>query len=108
MCIDDHRKSVAKDDWVVAMRRIDMAIWDIIGKSTTQPSYKLLGGYMDGVPVHAASGFYFEGKSIEDLVKELQGFVEIGYRAVKMKVGAWMFGIPMETDIRCIKAVGRR
>ncbi|MDQ1279908.1 MAG: Mandelate racemase/muconate lactonizing enzyme family protein [Thermoproteota archaeon] len=100
----DYRKPVAKGDWITTISHVDMAIWDIVGKASKQPTYKLLGGYADRVPIYAAGGYYFEGKSEQDLADELKGFVEQGYDAVKMKVGAWRFGVSMETDVKRVKA----
>lgn len=104
MYMGDYRKPVAKGEWIATISHVDMAVWDLIGKATKQPTYKLLGGYMDKVPVYAAGGYYFEGKNANDLADELRGFVEQGYSAVKMKVGAWRFGVSMETDIQRVKA----
>jgi len=105
MYMGDYRKPVAKGEYIASISRVDMAIWDLIGKTLKQPVYKLLGGYADRIPVYAAGGYYREDKSIKDLAEELRGFVEQGYTAVKMKVGAWRFGVSMKTDIRRVEAV---
>jgi L-alanine-DL-glutamate epimerase-like enolase superfamily enzyme len=45
---------------------IDIALWDIIGKSTRQPIYKLLGGgYRDQVRAYASTLFRSEPAAIE-------------------------------------------
>lgn len=105
MYMGDYRKPVAKGDWIANLSKVDVAIWDVIGKALKQPVYKLLGGFVNKVPVYAAGGYYREDKSIEDLAEELRGFVDAGYSAVKMKVGAWRFGVSMKTDIKRVKAV---
>jgi D-arabinonate dehydratase len=99
------RKPVAKGDYIVAMSLVDNALWDLAGKILGQPVYKLLGGYSNIVRVYAAGGYYEEGKTIEDLVKEMESNVAEGFDAVKMKVGAWRFGVSMETDVKRVKAV---
>jgi len=99
------RKPVAKGDYIVAMSRVDNALWDLAGKILDQPVYKLLGGYTNRVRVYAAGGYYAEGKTIEDLVKEMESNVAEGFTAVKMKVGGWRFGIKMETDVQRVSAV---
>jgi len=66
---------------------IDVALWDIIGKYCHLPVYKLCGGYRDKILAYASGGYYQEGKSIQELIKEVQGYVEKGFKAVKMKVG---------------------
>ncbi|UCG54451.1 MAG: mandelate racemase [Dehalococcoidia bacterium] len=62
---------------------IDVALWDIAGKATGLPIYKLLGGYRDKIRAYASilaqeslQGFY-------DYAKEL---VEKGYTAIKLHV----------------------
>ena len=99
------RKPVAKGDYIAAMSRVDNALWDLAGKILDQPVYKLLGGYTNRVRVYAAGGYYAEGKTIEDLVKEMESNVAEGFTAVKMKVGGWRFGIKMETDVQRVNAV---
>lgn len=99
------RKPVAKGDYIVAMSRVDNALWDLSGKILGQPVYKLLGGYTNKVRVYAAGGYYAEGKTIEDLVKEMERNIAEGFTAVKMKVGGWRFGIDMKTDVQRVKAV---
>jgi len=99
------RKPIARGDYIAAMSRVDNALWDLVGKILGQPVYKLLGGYTNKVRVYAAGGYYAEGKTIEDLVKEMESNVAEGFTAVKMKVGGWRFGISMETDVQRVKAV---
>jgi L-alanine-DL-glutamate epimerase-like enolase superfamily enzyme len=105
MYMGDYRKPVAKGDWIASLSHVDIAIWDLVGKALRQPVYKLLGSYADRIPVYAAGGYYREDKSIADLAEELRSFVEEGYTSVKMKVGAWRFGVSMKTDIRRVEAV---
>lgn len=100
-----HRKRCTKGEWVRAIGYVDMALWDLYGKITKQPVHRLLGGFRDQVPVYAAGGYYQQGKTAEELGKELAGFVDLGYHHVKMKVGAWVFGVSMKEDVRRVKAV---
>jgi L-alanine-DL-glutamate epimerase-like enolase superfamily enzyme len=104
MYMGDYRKPVAKGEWLRNLSKVDIAIWDLIGKAAGKPVYKLLGGYADRIPVYAAGGYYREDKGIDDLAEELKGFVDHGFTAVKMKVGAWRFGVSMETDIERVRA----
>jgi L-alanine-DL-glutamate epimerase-like enolase superfamily enzyme len=39
------------------------------------------------VPAYASGGYYVDGKTPQHLGEELAGYVEMGFRAVKMKVG---------------------
>ncbi len=105
MYMGGNRKPIAKGEYIAAMSYVDNALWDLAGKALGQPVYRLLGGYADRVRVYAAGGYYAEGKSIEDLVREMESNVAEGFTAVKMKVGGWRFGVSMETDVARVKAV---
>ncbi len=96
-----NRKPVAKGDYIRVIGSVDMAVWDIIGKALNLPVYKVLGGFRKKIRVYAAGGYYQEGKSIDDLVGEMEGYVAEGFCAVKMKVG----GAPFNEDVDRVKAV---
>ena len=81
--------------------KIDIALWDLIGKILGQPVWRLLGGAQSEVRVYCAGGFYAEGKLIQDLQDEMLEYVEMGYRAVKMKIG----GAPFDEDVARVRAV---
>mgnify|MGYP000616134604 CR=1 FL=1 len=70
-----------------AVSGVDTALWDLIGQETKTPLFRLLGGYRDVLDAYASAGFYAQDKGPEDLAEEMAGYVERGFRAVKMKVG---------------------
>ncbi|MHB1007446.1 MAG: mandelate racemase/muconate lactonizing enzyme family protein [Chloroflexota bacterium] len=70
-----------------AISGIDIALWDLLGKVAGLPVYRLLGAYTDAVPAYASGGFYAVGKGKQQLAEEMAGYVEQGFRAVKMKIG---------------------
>ena len=72
---------------IAAMSGIDIALWDLKGKVTALPCWRLMGGYRKRVPAYATGGFYSAGKSLDGLAAEMQTYVDAGFRAVKMKVG---------------------
>ena len=80
---------------------IDIALWDIKGKATNKPVYKLLGGFTDRVPVYIAGGYYEEGKGLEDLAAEMEESVSMGAKAIKMKIG----GAPINEDVERVRVV---
>lgn len=86
---------------ISAMSAIDIALWDIAGKATSKPLYKLLGGFRDIIPTYAAGGFYAEGKTIDDLVAEMVSYVDQGFKGVKMKIG----GLSIREDLERVAAV---
>jgi L-alanine-DL-glutamate epimerase-like enolase superfamily enzyme len=96
-----NRKPVAKGPYISAMGSVDIALWDIIGKALGKPVCEVLGVFSERIRVYAAGGYYEEGKGIRELVKEMEGYVAEGFRAVKMKVG----GEPMELDAERVRAV---
>lgn len=91
----------------VAVGTIDMAVWDAVGKIAGKPLWQLLAErYRGGVPddrvwVYAAGGYYYPGKGDAQLQREMLGYLERGYRVVKMKIG----GAPLEVDLRRIESV---
>jgi L-alanine-DL-glutamate epimerase-like enolase superfamily enzyme len=96
-----NRKPVAKGPYIAAMGSVDIALWDIIGKALSMPVCEVLGVFSGKIRVYAAGGYYEEGKGIRELVKEMEGYVAEGFRAVKMKVG----GEPMDVDAGRVRAV---
>ena len=97
----DNRKPVAKGPYIEAMGSVDIAVWDIIGKALDMPVYKVLGAHKDKLRVYAAGGYYRDDKSTADLVKEMEGYVDEGFHAVKMKVG----GESTRADVERVRAV---
>ena len=80
---------------------IDIALWDLRGRVTGQPLYRLLGGFRDRVPTYIAGGYYEEDKGLDDLAREMEQNVEMGATAVKMKVG----GAPIGEDVSRVRVV---
>lgn len=91
----------------VAVGVIDMAVWDAVAKIEGKPLYKLLaerygnGEVDEKVYIYAAGGYYFPGKGLKELQEEMKGYLELGYRDVKMKVG----GASLREDLNRIEAV---
>lgn len=70
----------------LAMSGIDMALWDIRGKATGWPLYRLLGGAARPIAAYAG-GVSLGYQAPFDLVEEARVHVEAGYKAVKLRVG---------------------
>lgn len=70
----------------MAMSGIDMALWDIRGKATGWPLYRLLGGTRRPVPAYAG-GISLGYQPPASLIDEAHPMVEAGYRAVKLRIG---------------------
>jgi D(-)-tartrate dehydratase len=91
----------------VAVGTLDMAVWDAVAKIAGKPLYRLLAdNYRDGVAddkvwVYAAGGYYYPDKGLRELQDEMKRYLDLGYRVVKMKIGA----VSLEEDLRRIEAV---
>ncbi len=70
---------------VCALSGIDIALWDILGRSLNAPVWRLLGGCKARrMPAYASGGWADAGK----IGEQLNGYIEKGgYKAVKMRVG---------------------
>lgn len=70
---------------ICAISGIDMALWDILGRSLNVPIWRLLGGKThDSLPVYASGGW----APAEQIGAQLQGYIDQGgFGAVKMRVG---------------------
>jgi L-alanine-DL-glutamate epimerase-like enolase superfamily enzyme len=67
-----------------ALSGVDIALWDILGRSLDVPLWRLLGGrYRERVPAYASGGWAPVGA----IGKQMLQYVERGHRAVKMRVG---------------------
>ena len=85
-----------------AMSAVDIALWDAVSKEAGLPLYQYLGGYHgDTVPAYASGGYYADGKGPEGLAAEMHSYMEMGFGAVKMKLGRLS---PKEDALR-VKAV---
>ncbi|PLC48200.1 mandelate racemase [Pollutimonas subterranea] len=70
----------------LALSGIDMALWDIRAKAANMPLYRMLGGKSKRVPAYAG-GVALGYQDPEYLVVEAQGYVDQGYRAIKLRIG---------------------
>ncbi len=70
---------------VLAISAVDIALWDLKAKRANTALWRLLGGYDPRVPCYAG-GIDLE-LPLNDLLRQTDGNLEKGFRAIKMKVG---------------------
>lgn len=74
---------------------VDIALWDIVGKSARLPLYRLFGGFRDEVPAYVTCGYYRDNKDEAELRDEVQRLLGQGHTGFKAKAG----GVPLGEDI---------
>lgn len=75
------RKGVA----MVAISAIDIALWDLLGKSAKQPVFRLLGGRTKPrIPVYASRLY---STPLDELASEAAKYKSEGYKAMKLRFG---------------------
>jgi L-rhamnonate dehydratase len=75
------RKGIA----MVAISAVDIALWDLLGKSARQPVYRLLGGRTKPrIPVYASRLY---SVPLDELAAEAKRYKDEGYQAMKLRFG---------------------
>ena len=106
-CMMKNEKPGGHGERSVAVGTIDMAVWDAVAKIEGKPLFQLLAErYGNGKPekrvlVYAAGGYYYPGKDLEGLKREMRTYLDRGFTVVKQKIG----GASLSEDIRRIEAV---
>ena len=70
---------------VFGLSAIDTALWDLKARLTGEPLWRFLGGHDNKAECYGG-GIDFD-LSIEDLLKQTQGFLDAGINAIKIKIG---------------------
>jgi L-alanine-DL-glutamate epimerase-like enolase superfamily enzyme len=82
----------------IAATALDIALWDILGKDTGQPLWRLLGGHSDRVKTYQSS--IAVGSKPDVLQRQAADLVAQGHRAIKIRPHA-------ERDMRVEQVVAR-
>lgn len=70
---------------MVAISAVDIALWDLMGKASGQPVYRLLGGRTKTkIPVYASKLY---SQPLDQLAVEAQAYKDQGYKAMKLRFG---------------------
>ena len=80
---------------------LDLALWDLAGKITGQPCWKLLGGLSSRVRAYASSGVL---RDREAMAEQAERYLARGFKALKIRFhrGDW------RDDIRALETVRAR
>jgi L-alanine-DL-glutamate epimerase-like enolase superfamily enzyme len=83
---------------------VDVALWDAVGQHLGLPLYRLWGGHRDKVPAYASGlNLHLDG---DGLAEQLSGYLERGYRAVKVEVGRPDIEVDVERIAQARKTIG--
>lgn len=86
---------------IEAIAGVDIALWDILGKATGLPIYKLLGGMgRPQIPVYAAAVNWVDD---EEADRELDRYIERGFTRIKVKMAR-----PVKEACRRIERLRKR
>jgi L-alanine-DL-glutamate epimerase-like enolase superfamily enzyme len=86
---------------LIALGGIDIALWDIKGKVTGLPVWRLLGGDRREIHTYVTGGYYWMDHDHFYIADEMAAYIDQGFTGVKMKVG----GVDLATDVARVKAV---
>ena len=83
---------------VALLSGVDIALWDVKGKTAGMPIYELLGGaFHNPVPAYASSIYWLPPEEAATVARE---YVDDGFGAVKIKVG-----LNYRNDIESLAAI---
>jgi L-alanine-DL-glutamate epimerase-like enolase superfamily enzyme len=92
-----------------ALSAVDIALWDAMARSLGRPLCDLLGRYRTRVPAYASGGYHYSEDPAEDLASledEITRHVELGFRAVKVKIGRFSSAQDRRRIERVIEVAG--
>jgi D-galactarolactone cycloisomerase len=72
---------------LAALSGVDIALWDILGKCSGQPLWRLLGGFGRPVGAYASAGYYRRGYGLDAFAADVAKARAAGFRGYKMKIG---------------------
>jgi L-alanine-DL-glutamate epimerase-like enolase superfamily enzyme len=67
-----------------ALGLIDVALWDLAGRSRDQPTWQVLGGYRTSIPAYASTSTF---ATIAEFLDVADQCLELGYQGIKLH--AW-------------------
>ena len=101
-----HQKIAFLKEWsrnglLITGAAIDLAMWDILGKASGQPLFRLFGGYREEVPCYVTCAYYRDGKDLGELREEMEMLKAQGHKAFKAKIG----GASLDEDMARLRVI---
>ena len=89
----------------IGISGVDIALWDILGKTLDTPVYQLLGGlYRDRIRMYASS--VSRDLDVPHAAERAREYIDSGFTAVKVKVGTrWGFDDLPDTAVATAEAI---
>lgn len=107
MAFDDYAARRGSLEFYSALSGIEAALWDIVGKTTGQPVYNLLGGPVrDRIRVYA-NGWYYKMTEPDEYARAAEKVIGQGFTALKMDpvAGPWRNYISREQELRSVEVL---
>jgi len=96
-----HEKGWSREAIVRISAAVDIALWDVVGKSAGLPLWRLFGGFRNEVPCYVTCAYYRDGKTLSELKDEMQMLKGQGHTGFKAKAG----GLPLAEDLERLELV---
>ena len=91
---------------ISALSTIDNALWILRAKMLNLPLSTLLGGYREKVPVYC-SYMLWRNWTMDELQKDADRIVKMGFKAAKMRFGIYPFDVEVERYKAVREVVGK-
>ena len=100
----ENEKPGGHGDRAGAMAAIELAVWDLNAKLLDEPAWSWISKChateidQPTISTYAAGGYYYDTDSLGKLRDELQSYLDLGFDALKVKIG----GASLEVDLERI------
>jgi D-arabinonate dehydratase/D-galactarolactone cycloisomerase len=90
---------------LAALSGVDIALWDILGKSAGQPLWRIFGGFARPLTTYASAGYYRRDYGHAEFAADVSRARAEGFRGYKMKIGnipqTVHSGVLWDAELRC-------
>ena len=90
---------------LAALSGVDIALWDILGKSAGQPLWRIFGGFARPLTAYASAGYYRRNYGLAEFSTDVAQARTAGYQGYKMKIAnisqTVHSGVLLDAELRC-------